>query len=411
MTKEISRRQVLASLTGVAGIAASQSSFSVDNTAELTAAKVDQLLSPTRQQGAGPSTVGQRSAFESPERLPLLNIVSGTPLQDLHGTITPADLHFERHHGGVPTLNPETHELLIHGMVDKPLKFSLADLKRMPAITRVCFIECSGNLNIRAGEKTTPQQLCGLTSQSEWTGVALSTLFSEVGLKPNASWFLAEGGDAAIMARSIPLAKAFDDAMIAYAQNGEAIRPEQGYPFRLLLPGWEGNTNVKWLRRLEVSDQPFMTREETSKYTDPLKSNKSRLFSVIMDARSIITSPTYPTVISKGWTEIRGLAWSGRGKITLVEVSVDGGKSWQTANLQGPVLAKAHTRFTLPWRWNGGGAQLLSRATDESGYVQPTIRQLIDLRGLGSIPYHLNCILGWQVQSDGQVLYAAEPWV
>ncbi len=411
MTKKISRRQVLASLTGVAGIAASQSAFSVDNTAELTAAKVDQLLSPTRQQGAGPSMVGQRSAFESPKRLPLLNIVSGTPLQDLHGSITPADLHFERHHGGVPTLNPQTHELLIHGMVDKPLKFSLADLKRMPAITRVCFIECSGNLNIRAGEKTTPQQLCGLTSQSEWTGVALSTLFSEVGLKPNASWFLAEGGDAAIMARSIPLAKAFDDAMIVYAQNGEAIRPEQGYPFRLLLPGWEGNTNIKWLRRLEVSDQPFMTREETSKYTDPLKSNKSRLFSVIMDARSIITSPTYPTVISKGWTEIRGLAWSGRGKITLVEVSVDGGKSWQTANLQGPVLAKAHTRFTLPWRWNGGGAQLLSRATDESGYVQPTMRQLIDLRGLGSIPYHLNCILGWQVQSDGQVLYAAEPWV
>ncbi|MEH6911349.1 MAG: sulfite dehydrogenase [Oceanicoccus sp.] len=411
MPKKLSRRQILAGLTGAAGVAATRSSLVGANTAELPLEKVEQLLSSTRQQGEGVSALGRRSDFELIQRLPYRNIVSFTPLQDLHGSITPADLHFERHHGGVPTLDPETHELLIHGMVDKALKFSLADLKRMPSVTRVCFIECSGNLNIRAGEKTTPQQLSGLTSQSEWTGVALSTLFNEVGLKPKASWFLAEGGDAAILARSIPLAKGFDDAMIAYAQNGESIRPEQGYPFRLLLPGWEGNTNVKWLRRLEVSDQPFMTREETSKYTDPLKTDKARLFSVIMDARSIITSPTYPTVLSKGWTEIRGLAWSGRGKIAHVDVSVDGGKHWQKANLQGPVLSKAHTRFTLPWRWDGGGAELLSRATDDSGYVQPTRRQLIDSRGLGSLPYHLNCILGWQVRSDGQVLYAAEPWV
>ncbi len=410
MTKDISRRQMLVGLTGVAGVAATRGTLADSPLGRLTPAKTEQLLVSTRQQGEGPTAVGQRSEFESPQRMPMFNTASGAPLQDLHGTITPADLHFERHHGGVPTLDPDTHELLIHGMVERPLKFSLADLKRMPAVTRVCFIECSGNLNIRAGEKSTPQQLSGLTSQSEWTGVALSTLFNEVGLKAKAKWFLAEGGDAAILARSIPLAKGLGDAMIAYAQNGEAIRPEQGYPFRLLLPGWEGNTNVKWLRRLEISDQPSMTREETSKYTDPLNTDKSRLFSVVMDARSIITSPSYPAVLAKGWTEVRGLAWSGRGKVVQVEVSCDGGKHWQKAHLHGPVLAKAHTRFTLPWRWDGGGAELLSRATDESGYVQPTRRQLIDERGLGSVPYHLNCILRWQVQGDGQVLYAAEPW-
>ena len=410
MRKKLSRRQILTGLSGVAGVVATRPLLAADSAEQLSLEKIDQLLASTRQQGWAPSGLGQRSVFESPQRLPLYNIASGTPLQDLHGTITPADLHFERHHAGVPTLDPDMHELLIHGMVDKPLKFSLADLKRMPSVTRVCFIECSGNLNIRAGEKTTPQQLSGLTSQSEWTGVALSTLLNETGVKGKARWFLAEGADAAVLARSIPLAKGLDDAMIAYAQNGEAIRPEQGYPFRLLLPGWEGNTNVKWLRRLEVSDQPFMTREETSKYTDPLKTDKSRLFSVVMDARSIITSPTYPAVLSKGWTEIRGLAWSGRGKIVQVDVSVDGGKRWQKAALQGPVLSQAHTRFTLPWRWDGTGAELLSRAIDESGYIQPTRRQLIDSRGLGSLPYHLNCILGWQVQSDGQVWYAAEPW-
>lgn len=410
MRKKLSRRQILTGLSGVAGVVATRPLLAADSAEQLSLEKIDQLLASTRQQGWAPSGLGQRSAFESPQRLPLYNIASGTPLQDLHGTITPADLHFERHHAGVPTLDPDMHELLIHGMVDKPLKFSLADLKRMPSVTRVCFIECSGNLNIRAGEKTTPQQLSGLTSQSEWTGVALSTLLNETGVKGKARWFLAEGADAAVLARSIPLAKGLDDAMIAYAQNGEAIRPEQGYPFRLLLPGWEGNTNVKWLRRLEVSDQPFMTREETSKYTDPLKSDKSRLFSVVMDARSIITSPTYPSVLSKGWTEVRGLAWSGHGKIVQVDVSVDGGRRWQKAALQGPVLSKAHTRFTLPWRWDGTGTELLSRAVDESGYIQPTRRQLIDSRGLGSLPYHLNCILGWQVRSDGQVLYAAEPW-
>ena len=394
-----SRRQFLAGLTAAGGLVASGRGVALTPPSD-----------PTHVQGAPVSALGTRSTHETLNRLPAFNVVSLTPLQSLHGTITPADLHFERHHAGVPQIDPAHHELLIHGMVDKPLKFSLEQLKRFPSVTRTCFIECSGNLNTRATEKTSPQMLCGLTSQSEWTGVALSTLLREVGVKPGASWFLAEGSDAAVMTRSIPLDKAWDDALVVYAQNGEAIRPEQGYPMRLLLPGWEGNTNIKWLRRLELADAPFMTREETSKYTDPLQDDTARQFSVVMDARSVITSPTFPQVLDKGWQEIRGLAWSGRGRVVSVEVSVDGGKHWQAAQLQGPVLARAHTRFILPWHWDGGPAEISSRATDETGYVQPTRRQLIDARGPGSQLYHLNSILSWIVQGDGQVIYKAESW-
>jgi len=400
-----SRRQFLAGLTAAGGLVAS---------GQVEALTPTPVLEPTRVQGAATSAVGSRSSHEALSRLQppaYKGSISLTPLEGLHGTITPADLHFERHHAGVPQIDPARHELLIHGMVDKPLKFTLDELKRFPSVTRTCFIECSGNLNTRAGEKSSPKMLCGLTSQSEWTGVALSTLLREVGVKPKASWFLAEGSDAAVLARSIPLEKALDDALVVYAQNGEAIRPEQGYPMRLLLPGWEGNTNIKWLRRLELSDAPFMTREETSKYTDPLKDDTARLFSVVMDARSVITAPTFPQKLEKGWQEIRGLAWSGRGRIVKVEVSVDDGKNWQLAHLQGPVLAKAHTRFTLPWRWDGKPAEISSRATDETGYVQPTRRQLINARGPGNQIYHLNPIMSWIVQGDGQVIYKAEPWV
>src|SRR5688572_19963851 len=212
-------------------------------------------------------------------------------------------------------------------MVKKPLIFSLRDLRRFPCVSRIMFLECSGNF-LPFGNKETlsPQQICGMTSQSEWTGVMLSTLLREVGVDPRAKWFLAEGSDAAVMTRSIPLSKGLDDAMLAYAQNGEAVRPEQGYPARLLLPGWEGNTSVKWIRRIELSDKPFMTREETSRYSDPIKGRKVRQFSFVMDARSIITYPAYPAKVEKGWIEIRGIAWSGRGKIIDVAISTDAGK-------------------------------------------------------------------------------------
>jgi sulfane dehydrogenase subunit SoxC len=365
---------------------------------------------PTKVRGRPSRALGQRAPSERPQRQPRGATSSGTPHQDLYGTITPADLHFERHHAGVPEIDPKSYSLLIHGMVGRPLVFTLADLKRFPAVTRVCFLECSGNLGRAAPPETTPQQLAGLTSQSEWTGVALSTLFREVGVRPQATWFLAEGQDAALLARSVPVQKANDDAVIAYAQNGEAIRPEQGYPARLLLPGWEGNTNVKWIRRIELSDRPFMTREETSKYTDPLANDTARIFSFVMDARSLITYPAYPVTVSRGWVEINGIAWSGYGRIQGVHVSTDAGKTWTPARLQEPVLPKAHTRFRHLWNWTGSEAVIMSRAIDETGYVQPTQVELLSTRGPGAAGYHLNPITGWVVRADGSVIYRQEAW-
>jgi sulfane dehydrogenase subunit SoxC len=363
---------------------------------------------PTKRMGVPPGEVGTRSSFEKVVKKPS-DISSRTPLQDLHGTITPSDLHFERHHNGVPALDPAKYELTIHGLVDHPTVFSLADLKRFPSVSRIAFLECSGNF--RTGKETmTPQEICGLTSQSEWTGVRLSTLFREVGVKPAASWFLAEGGDAALMTRSIPVRKGWDDAIIAYAQNGEALRPEQGYPVRLFLPGWEGNTSVKWLRRLELGDAPWQTREETSKYTEVIKGGKIRQFSFDIDARSIITFPAYPAQVDRGWIEIRGLAWSGRGKVVQVEVSTDSGKNWQLAELQEPILDKAHVRFRYLWRWNGAETEIMSRVTDETGYVQPTFAQLIDARGVDTGSYHFNPITAWQIKPDGRVLNRPENW-
>lgn len=372
-----------------------------------TALGKDSLLlqDPTKVLGPLPSKLGTRSPFEQPLRKPS-DTSSRTPLQDLYGTITPSDLHFERHHGGIPAIDPARYELLIHGMVERPTVFTLADLKRFPTLSRIFFLECSGNF--RSGkEQMTPQDICGLTSQSEWTGVLLSTLFREVGIHPKATWFLAEGSDAAVMTRSIPVNKAMEDGMIAFAQNGEALRPAQGYPARLLLPGWEGNTSVKWIRRIEVSDQPFMTREETSKYTEQV-GDKVRQFSFVMDARSVITFPTYPSVVQKGWIEIRGIAWSGRGKISKVEISTDAGKTWRPAQLGGPVLDKAHTAFRYLWQWDGKPTEIMSRAVDETGYTQPTLEQLKKARGSSMGGYHINSIIAWQIKSDGSVLLRPE---
>jgi sulfane dehydrogenase subunit SoxC len=357
-------------------------------------------------QGRLPNELGARAAQEQPRRLPSPTS-SRTPLQNLHGTITPADLHFERHHGGVAVIDPGAYRLLVHGLVERPTTLTLDDLKRFPAVTRICFLECSGNFVRTGAEKTTAQALCGLTSQSEWTGVRLATILREVGTRPQASWFLAEGQDAAQMTRSIPLKEVLEEAMIVYAQNGEPLRPEQGYPARLFLPGFEGNASVKWLRRLELADQPFMTREETSRYTDPLADGTARQFSFVMDARSIITSPSYPQTVRPGWIEVRGLAWSGRGRIQRVDVSTDRGVTWKPAELQAPVLPKAHTRFRLLWRWAGDATEILSRAIDETGYVQPEWPALVAARGRRT-RYHLNPITGWTVRADGQVLFGIE---
>ena len=369
---------------------------------------------PTKVPGAPLSPLGQRSPFEQPRRLPRGSGqgISLTPLQDLCGIVTPADLHFERHHAGVPAIDPNRYKLLIHGMVERPTVFDLADLKRFPSVSQLHFLECSGNGSAGysggAPPDLSPQLIDGLTSTSEWTGVPLATLLREVGVKPGAKWFLAEGEDAAVMARSIPIAKAWDDALIAYGQNGEAVRPEQGYPARLVLPGWEGNSNVKWLRRIEVADAPFMTREETSKYTDPLGDGTARMFSFVMDAKSIITFPAHPVVLPEpGWWEISGIAWSGRGRITRVEVSTDAGRGWTPAELQPPVLPKCHSRFRYLWNWNGSETTILSRAIDETGYVQPTLEQLRAARGMGTF-YHFNHIRPWRVRRDGTVLFGLE---
>jgi sulfane dehydrogenase subunit SoxC len=367
-------------------------------------------IDPTRVRGKPPRAVGLRAPSAPLQRIVRGATSSGTPHQDLLGVITPSDVHFERHHGGVPEIDPAGYSLLVHGMVERAMVFTLADLKRFPAVSRIAFLECSGNLNRTAGPETTPGQLAGLTSTSEWTGVALATLFREVGVHPKATWFLAEGNDAAVMTRSVPVTKAYDDALIAYGQNGEPLRPEQGYPARLFLPGWEGNASVKWVRRIELSDRPFMTREETSKYTEPFANDTARMFSFVMDARSLITYPAYPVTLTPGWVEVNGIAWTGSGRIARVDVSTDGGRTWTPARLQEPVLSKAHTRFRHLWRWTGGDATLMSRAVDETGYMQPTRAELLKLRGPGTTGYHLNPITGWVVRGDGSVVYKEEAW-
>ena len=372
---------------------------------------------PTKVQGTPTNDdggYGSRSQFESEARWRFGTPTKEsswtmTPLEHGMGIITPSGLHFERHHGGITTIDPSRHTLLVHGMVEQAKKYSMADIHRFPSISRTMFIECSGNGLTEWSKPTlkTVQGTHGLTSTSEWTGVPLALLLRESGIKPGAKWVLAEGADAAVMTRSIPLDKCLDDAFIAYGQNGEAIRPEQGYPIRLMLPGWEGNTHIKWLRRLEVSDVPYQTREETSKYTDLMANGIARQFTFVMEAKSVITFPSGEMKLpAPGFYEVTGIAWSGRGKITRLEVSADGGKTWADAHLQGPVLPICHTRFRFPWLWDGKPAVLQSRATDETGYVQPMLKQLTDVRGLngpiGSI-YHLNAVQSWAVAADGSV--------
>ena len=391
---------------GVAGAAVQATT----PTAVPLAAPAQVLADPTKAPGMPTSAQGIRSPFVNPKRTPVGEIAGSslTPLQEMEGTITPSDLHFERHHAGIPPLDPATHTLLIHGLVDRPSVFRLADLKRFPYVSRIHFVECAGNgraaFRDPKNATATPQRVAGMASNSEWIGVPLRVLFAEVGAKPEATWFLAEGGDACVMTRSIPVAKAMDDAIIAWAQNGEALRPAQGYPMRLLLPGWEGNANVKWLRRIELGTGPWMTRWETSKYTDPLASGNARQFSFEQDAKSVITAPAHPGAIEKGWQNISGLAWSGRGTITRVQVSTDSGKSWADAVLHAPVLDKAFTRFSLPWSWDGSATVLLSRATDSTGYVQPTRERIVAVRGPGT-DYHFNNIVGWRVAADGKVFF------
>jgi sulfane dehydrogenase subunit SoxC len=331
--------------------------------------------------------------------------VSFTPLHALDGIITPNGLAFERHHGGIAEIDPEDYRLIIHGLVDKPLMLTLADLKRYPRVNRIYFLECAANSGMewRGAQLNGCQYTHGMVHCVEYTGVPLKLLLDEAGLKAGARWLLAEGADSAAMSRSLPLAKALDDCLVAYRMNGEMLRPEQGYPVRLVVPGWEGNVWVKWLRRIKVGEEPWYAREETAKYTDLLADGTARKFTFVMDAKSVITSPSpQAPLMHRGFTVISGLAWSGRGRIRRVDVSLDGGRNWREAKIDGLVLDKACVRFYAETEWNGEELLLQSRAIDETGYVQPTKAALRAIRGVNSI-YHNNGIQTWLVKPDGEV--------
>jgi sulfane dehydrogenase subunit SoxC len=332
--------------------------------------------------------------------------VSFTPLHALDGMITPNGLAFERHHAGIAEVNPDEYRLIIHGLVDKPLIFTLDDIKRMPRVSRPYFCECAANSGMewRGAQLNGVQYTHGMVHCLMYTGVPLKTLLEQVGVKPNGKWLLMEGGDAAAMTRSLPIEKALDDVLVAYRMNGEMLYPENGYPVRMVIPGWEANMWVKWLRRIEVGDQPWHHREETSKYTDLLESGKARRFTWVMDAKSVITnpSPQAPLNHKSGFTVLSGIAWSGRGPIKRVDVSLDGGRNWRTAKLDGPVWDRALTRFYYEFDWDGSELLLQSRAMDETGYVQPTKTELRKYRGVNSI-YHNNGIQTWQVHKSGEV--------
>src|SRR6266478_372677 len=338
-----------------------------------------------------------------------------TPHHLLQGTVTPNGLFFSISHSGLPDIDPAQHKLVIHGLVKQPLVYTVESLSRYPMVTRMHFLECSGNsapMFSNEPVQATAQALHGLVSNAEWTGVPLSTLLEETGVDPKAIWIIAEGGDSLALSRSIPLKKALDDAMVALYQNGERIMPGNGYPMRLLLPGWEGNMHVKFLRRLKLTDQPGMTYFETRTYSQILPNGKAYRFYFVNEVKSFITQPSFgQTLREPGYYEISGIAYSGNGRIAKVLVSADGGKSWAQAALQEPVQSKAFTRFRMPWRWDGQPAILQSRAWDEAGNVQPLRAQFVAERGeaakvpnvFGFASQHYNSLTSWAIDNKGEI--------
>jgi len=405
-----SRRRFLAQSAALVGGAASAAVSPPGAAQELAAQPWEHVY------GAGFTRYGQPSKFEAPVGRYLVQpygeLAPGSgaafaPLESLEGIITPSSLHNIRSHSGTPDIDPKQHRLLIHGMVARPLMFTVESLLQYPMTTRTHFLECSGNSN----RALTPQPaqlpvgaIHGNMSCSEWTGIPLRVLLEEAGLDASAKWLLAEGADSAHMSRSIPIEKALDDALIALYQNGERLRPEQGYPVRLLLPGWEGNMNVKWLRRIKATDGPTHTKDETSKYTDLRPDGKALQFTFEMGVKSVITKPSSTMTLPRpGRYEVSGLAWSGAGRIRQVEVSTDGGANWTAATLIGEERPRAFVRFRLPWEWNGKPAVLQSRATDEKGRVQPARKDW--LAQYSANPYHNHSIVSWAVGADGKVTH------
>ena len=400
----LNRRHLLGMGLSGMGLAASNSAFGADAGLQIP----DWAKIP----GPGPSAYGGPSRHAGLQRLagapdPTYpgGGISRSPLQHLQGIITPNSLHFERHHAGVPDIDPMGHKLVINGMVRQPLVFEYEDLLKYPMVSKVYFIECSGNgrSNTQGIAGGTAQSIHGLVSCSEWTGIPLSTLLGEAGVLPGASWIAAVGADAASMGRSIPMEKALDDVLVALFQNGEPVRPEQGYPMRLFVPGWEGNISVKWLTQVKLTSAPAQFRDETSKYTDTLSDRSSRQFTFPMETKSLITSPSGEMTLPRnGLYKITGIAWSGSGSIRRVEVSADGGHTWADALIESEQRDKALTRFSIPWDWNRGEAILQSRATDSAGNVQLTREAVIADRGTNAF-YHNPGIQSWGVNSSGEV--------
>jgi sulfane dehydrogenase subunit SoxC len=329
-----------------------------------------------------------------------------SPIQDQFGVITPSSLHYVATTRGsfMPDIDPKTHTLMIHGLVDQPLTFTMEDLKRLPSVTRVHFIECAGNRH-NARHKNV-QESHGMTSCSEWTGVLLSTLLKECGLKGSATWFVAEGVEEVKGASSMPIAKAMDDCLIAYGQNGAALRPQQGFPVRLMAPGFEGIFHTKYLRRIKVVDRYYMNYNEFG-HLDREPEEAALGFQI--GPKSVITYPSGAQQLpGRGFYEIRGLAWSGGGAIRTVEVSTDGGRKWNRAEFKGIPQRMAHTRFSYQWNWDGNETELLSRCTDEIGQVQPTREQVakywnVPFERNYRVPGLDNSVMPWKIAKDGSV--------
>lgn len=406
----INRRHLLGLGLGGAGMVAAQSLLGADAGLNL------QIPEWSQRPGPGASPYGARSSHAehmmrmsgNPNPIYPGGGASRSPLQNLQGTITPNALHFERHHAGIPDIDPAQHKLVINGLVRQPLVFNYEDLLRYPMVSRNYFLECAGNSGAvlrrdTPDPKGTAQSLHGLLSGAEWTGIPLSTLLDEAGVLPEARWIAAVGADAASMGRSVPLAKAMDDSMIALFQNGEPVMPGQGYPMRLFNPGWEGNTSVKWLTQIKLINGPVNFRDETSKYTDTLPDRSSLQFTFPLGVKSLITSPSGQMNLNQqGIYRVTGLAWSGSGSIRRVEVSADGGRSWADAMIDSEQHKKALTRFSIPWEWSGSDAILQSRATDSAGNVQPTRQSILEERGRITT-YHFHGIQSWSVNNAGEV--------